>query len=472
MDNQSFDRNLREKAEQHHPPVPSDMWDRIMASRKKKKRALGWWKVAGIIFFLTAGGGYLGYKHLNENQTAEKISEKAAQPAAADDAHKLKDDGENDAIHPADEMNNNEIENPSSAPEAIAKAESVKKISAPVKKSESIAAYLNIPAEENNVNTSTEPKGQGKNQPENADENITPSETREAGINTEITEAEKVAEATPAAAAKEESEKDTEQQAAAEEEKILKPGIKIIPEYSLEMIASPDVSFKYLDTRSGDQSRNYKTMREESEKHDYAYSFNLYFRADLTDHLFVRTGIQYVRIYERFSITITERYIADIIIDTLLKGMILDPFQPPQPYFLLDTIYDYKFHEFQFAADNRYQFVNIPVSIGLKTTLSSFDLYATAGVLFSIAASASGNIIAPDSLYLLTLQNQKDSPYRSKTGISGSVSLGVAYHLGTRISFLFEPSFRMNLKSITKEEYPLKQKYAAAGFGMGIKYDF
>jgi hypothetical protein len=135
-------------------------------------------------------------------------------------------------------------------------------------------------------------------------------------------------------------------------------------------------------------------------------------------------------------------------------------------------VFDSPSGRFQFPRSNRYVMVNIPLLVGFETSLKKFDVYGMAGLSLNVAVSARGNILAPNSDYLLVLENESSTPIKRRAGLSAHASAGMAYRMLPNMSFLVEPGWRIGLGSMTKGEYPLSQRYSAFSLGAGIKLDF
>lgn len=498
QNNEKFDKDIKKALDDHEVPVPEQVWEKIIARKEEKKGAVYFKRYRWMLFLLLLIPIYAGYElflqqegntdenaQLSEEPPGESLNqstngkaiEKINNPGNNSESSREANDkvSNDDSIKASDQANEPSPSKNSPSPKSRDKGNAISVVLASNQDNDELNEDSNesqITGNSSNEQTkgeSTEDSNskevndkialQNINQPADDTTGNKQSENDEINLITDSTTTLK----TDSVAEEKKQEKEEEKPSEKE---------KFIPKYSMEFVGSPDVSFKHLQDNPDNTAGNYKKRREDSEQHDYAYSFNLFFRYDFSKKFFVRSGIQYARVYENLSLQYKERYIAGFLIDTLLKGYIIDPFQPPIPYFLVDTIYDYRYNEYQFAADNRYTYVNIPVIAGANFNFKKFDVYATAGITFNISASAKGNIIAPDSIYLLVIEDQAKTPFKTKTGLSFMTSVGVSYHLSDKIHFLFEPNFRTNLSSITKNEYPLRQKYSAVGFGIGMKYDF
>lgn len=447
MDNmEKFDDQIRQKLADHSEVPPDNVWDKVYADREKRKRRPIILPLLLAAAMITSTGGYFFWKQNHESATSDsgqQISKdtntdrESTQPVAA------------------------------SIPESTEQTSSENNTlfhSKPQQKSN--AAHENVIGENGvagGVTVLPSPNANGTSTL--ATPLIdSPSEHPASLLEFILMEMMSISEI----------EQDAEEQPAVSRNNSLLKFKDYFPkpQFSVELIASPSVSIKQLESQPGFAPGNYSNRREESEKFNYGYNAQVYLHCDISENFFIRTGLDFTRIYELLSVKIRERYIASITIDTLLRGFIIDPFLPPQPYFLFDTIYDYRYRDYQFEANNRYTYLNIPFTAGYRHSFQNFDIYATAGLALNIYSEANGRILAADSIYLLQFERPEENPFVSKTGLSFMSSAGLSYRISPRLSFLFEPSVRMNLGSITKKEYPLQQRYSTIAFGMGFKYEW
>jgi hypothetical protein len=450
MDDKRFDKRLKDLLDGHREDVPDGMWDRVAPAERKRRRAVAWWAYASLLVFLAGGLGYTGYRWSVRptGETTAILPQPATQPPAATPSPEGASATEATAVE---------------QPSPLLSAENVPAATASGSGSGTGSAYADGQTGAQALVTTQLPVREPDRQPQGDVAPTDGSAHSSSWVSLPMLHAllpdggwyaftpwprpETIQLPDP---------EDTQPQPA-----VSPRGL------SIEFLIAPELPFKRL---SGHDA-HYKNIREESELHYSAYSMSLYMHARF-ERFFLRAGIQYSRIYERLSVEITDGYISQVLVDTLLKGFILDPFQSTQPYALVDTTFSYTYNEFQHRDRNRYTFVNVPVAAGYTLASSKFDLYATAGLSLNLAHRAEGLIIAPDSVHLLMLDDKKTTPFRTQAGLSATASMGLAYRLYPKLTFLFEPSYRTHLMSITRDAHPLRQKYGVIGVNVGLRMDF
>ncbi len=460
MDERRFDKRIRELLDHHEEAVPERIWEKVNEEPPRRKRAVAWWMTSLTLALLLAGFFYAGLQRndpgpLTTGTAESTVPDEPTTPTALPQA-----------ISGMPVSNPAEGGQPQSPPEPTRTVMEPAGTAGASDPAPVLATLLQVQQQpdagpgETATSVAAEPsvKEAGPEEaaadPAGTSAGVGPEEQAFSGIAPENEETG------PA------------------EEKGKGPSMPKAPvaarhaPYSIEVIGSGEFPTKFLADAPGITDGTYRLLRKESELHDRAYNFAVYLRTDLTDRFFVRLGVQYECIYEKLSVKLTDDFDSKVLVDTLLKGFVLDPFQPPQPYLLLDTVYDYQYNRFQHQKSNRYVMIHVPLMAGYRVEFEKFEVYASGGLSLNIVTYSKGTILAPDSEYMLVLEDPGSTPFLSRTGFSAHASVGLAYYVSPRVSFLFEPAYRYGLGNMTRSEYPLKQRYSAFSVGLGLKMDF
>lgn len=463
-----FDEKLKNLFDQHSEPAPESVWEKIMEVRKDRKRAgfLSGYRWLLLLLLIPVGSGIYFISQPGENKN-EIIADKEL-PGASN----------NSPVNSHDQINNSEGQ-PVQGNSEINKNEQ--------------AATQNIPVKENPVITKSKTGGimvavntpvseqEGNDENSNATANpdelalaITTDAASDEENNLNEIAAVNATVSSQLAADSLTSEQEEKEESTVKEnvdEKIKIPPPASTNFFSVEVYVLPEYAIRHMSEKPSQNVTDHLNRRMESETRDNAISAGFNLRYEINQHYFVRAGIRYSQINEKFFATRTNIIETIGSIDSTIKGYIIDPFLPPVPYYGIDTTFAYVPYYFVEAAANRYTFIDIPVSAGVQFKFKQLDLYISAGVEFNISSSASGKIISPDTLYLLDLSNPQQTPVKNNASLSVQTSFGCAYHMTKRFDFILEPCYRHQLGTFTKNEYPLNHSYSRLGIIAGVKYN-
>ncbi len=237
---------------------------------------------------------------------------------------------------------------------------------------------------------------------------------------------------------------------------------------SIEVYILPENATKNLNEKPSRQEPDYLNVRKESETIDYAFSAGANLRYQLSSHYFVRVGARYSVINEKLDLkqSTTESHSS---LDSTIRGYIIDPFLPAVPIYKYDSTSSEMTVTTSQAANNRYTFIDVPISAGYQLRFKKFDLYLSAGIEVNFLTHTSGKIAAESNNDLIDLDSG-NAPF-NKTSLSFQSGLGFTYHFSSSLELMVEPNFRKQLTTMTKDDYPLDQKYTRIGIMAGIKYN-
>lgn len=117
---------------------------------------------------------------------------------------------------------------------------------------------------------------------------------------------------------------------------------------------------------------------------------------------------------------------------------------------------------------NRYRMIDLPLIVGYTSnTEKKWNWFAEGGILINLAFLPRGQIVGTDNDSFIDLE--KEDILKSTTGVSLTLGVGVSYQLSNDFSVWVSPRFRHALTSMTKETYQLEQSFTRGGLQIGIR---
>lgn len=491
-----FDEKLKDLLNQHSEQAPDSVWEKIAGERKQRK-AGGWFSKyrLALLLLLTGIGSAIyflvptsEYQVVSENELKDAtLSSKELQGPVPVLSKEIENQPDEKSLQNKTlaEIENGQNEIPGNLTKNAEPGN--KAIKKKNRQKVDVAFALNIPVKKNTPEKGKNAKNKNENlQPltGNSEELLTKSigdevlnqsdnnndNTDQVITNVNDTAVKNEQAVNDSLISEQEEKKDsTQKENTKETDKSLTGSSSY--SFAVEIYISPEFAAKHLSEKSPQEATYYLQGRQESETRDYAFCTGMNVRYSINERYFVRAGIRYSQINEKFYSRRTNVVETISSIDSTLKGYIIDPFLPPVPYYEWDTTYKYIPYYYVLTANNSYSFIDIPVSAGVQFKSKRFDFYFSAGVEFNLKTTSKGLILAPDTLYLLTISIADQSPVKKKSSLSVTTGFGYAYHISEKFDLLFEPNFRHQLGSMTKKEYPLNQKYSRIGIIAGIKYN-
>ena len=146
-----------------------------------------------------------------------------------------------------------------------------------------------------------------------------------------------------------------------------------------------------------------------------------------------------------------------------------NPYAIPQYYTSSHPVYDSVAVEHSTNASDNYQYLEIPMSLGIQKDIRRFSLYAQGGFSYAFLLNASEK--TPAEFYEETgnqpLSWQSQSLSRNKDFWSFTLAAGVLYNANTRLSFGVEPTYRYCISPFYAGDERLGQ--APVSYGMKFR---
>ncbi|MBR9922738.1 MAG: hypothetical protein GYB31_18055 [Bacteroidetes bacterium] len=227
----------------------------------------------------------------------------------------------------------------------------------------------------------------------------------------------------------------------------------------LDVYFSPDVAIRTLSAK-GSIYAPYAELRGQ-ENATFAFTTGLRWNVVSPRGLGIRVGAQYAQIGELFS----------HVDPDAVKESIINNYDDQGNLISSDTSYIYgdKIYEIH----NYYRMLDVPVMIGYEWEFDRVTFTAYGGMIANLWFGKKGRFFAPDMESIVEFTDgQVDAypAYNRNLSAHFGASFGLQYTLSENLYMLFEPHFRYFPQSITREDYPLNQKYFVSGISMGLRY--
>jgi hypothetical protein len=122
--------------------------------------------------------------------------------------------------------------------------------------------------------------------------------------------------------------------------------------------------------------------------------------------------------------------------------------------------------QLEFQSTNQHHFIDIPLIAGYEIGKRKLSLLVETGLSLSIRAASKGNILLLDGSYT-NLKNTAPV-FNRNINITSYTGLSLNYDLNNRTQLKLGGHFKYNPFSITRKDYPIKQKYRSTGIHIGI----
>ncbi len=221
-------------------------------------------------------------------------------------------------------------------------------------------------------------------------------------------------------------------------------------------------------TLSSEESySDYLDLRNQYEMPEYSFDFGAGFGLMTPYGVYGEIGLQYSQIQEKFSFTDPEtvKKTQIITLDTLfMNGQIITN---------SDTSYIDIPGAVTIVTHNKYKFFNFPIMLGYDHALNTnFSLGVKAGAILNFSFRQKGRFVDEDNNPVWFSSNTpgRALAFPDKIGMSFMTGLQATYHFGDLISLYFSPQIKFIPKSITLDDYVIRQTYLNPSLTIGVKY--
>lgn len=210
----------------------------------------------------------------------------------------------------------------------------------------------------------------------------------------------------------------------------------------VDLYLSQDLPIAMLSTTSSNDL--YLEMREETESYSYSYSIGGRFGFTFPNGVGVKSGLHISRVNRTFSYDDLDG------MDTTMSNVVL-------------------------TQQNKYTMVDVPVLFSYETGgAGGFYFQYVAGMLFNMTLNTEGQILGENGSvrsFTRGVENQYRI-YNTDAGASFFASFGLFYVLSDYVDLYAEPYLRYQLSPLTRNDYPIDEKYSTVGIMTGMRYRF
>ncbi len=240
------------------------------------------------------------------------------------------------------------------------------------------------------------------------------------------------------------------------------PKLKNPKQYNL----ATELFFNYGLVNKSLKSNNqaYLNIRDSLETPMDVISAGLNFRIQHKSNFYLKTGLEYQQINERF-----ENY-------TTWDSTVIEPNQIIEIIYNMDgtstnTIGDGLVDESYYSSKkiyNRYRSIELPILIGYSSSEQRLNWFLEGGLALNLWFKPGGETLSESGHSILLKEDQ--SYFKSRTGLSLISAIGLSYQLNDRFNLSAAPNFKYQLSSVSSGINPVDQKYLTVGLRMGIGY--
>ena len=476
MTDHQFDQFFKDRLGNHSSPVPEDMWQRIQEKKKDRPVGLFFWLGAGLILLAFSTAGYFLLQSGKANQKALAASTPSS-PKISVAANKSKDkvlaqDANGNAAASAP------VENTKQPGTVIHSG--INKITKATQQVTHHQTLINTTVALQRLPLSavaTDAK-QDKHQPSVSilQGNISLNHAPVSSANTNFVNAvplnkdssvialpvlTAINTAVPAVTIGSITDSSATAAAAPVKSEVKKD--RKLHGFTAEIYVSPDIAFKQSSTTDL-TGLMLVQQGKQATRQLLSYSFGLRLGVLVSKHFSLKSGLQYSRVNEQFVYT---DYNATRVIPLITERTITSVNGANTIRF--DTTSLLQAGSRKVTTNNHYRSIDIPLLAGYETGNENLNLYVNAGPVINLYSWYSGTTInsslQPESI-------ASSGIYKSNTGLSLYLSLGIRKKINTRWQVFGEPYFRYRLGSITSSSVPFQQRIHTAGIQLGLRYKF
>lgn len=230
--------------------------------------------------------------------------------------------------------------------------------------------------------------------------------------------------------------------------------------WTLDILASPDWSFRRLEPKSRDYAE-YVQNRKATESADFNYSAGLRVSYTHPSGFLGRVGLNYSQINEKFEHRTENEEVITI----------RNIFGPGGDVVGTDTLIETSVR--RIFSNNRFESLDIPVIFGYEKDFKKLSLTVNAGMLFNIMFQSNGDFLSPmDGEPVSFGDGEPDSypAFRDQLGVGVYAGVTLAYHISPKLQLIAEPHLKTYPKTITQDQYMVSQKYLLTGLSLGLRH--
>ena len=227
-----------------------------------------------------------------------------------------------------------------------------------------------------------------------------------------------------------------------------------------DAFGGPAFAFRAMEARTPVDDA-YAHARIDTERPRLSYTAGLRLSIVSDFGLAVRTGLQYTQFNEKFDYRENREE----------KITITNVYGPNGDFIRTDTIVEKSVQHLQ--ANNRYRMLDLPILLGYEWRRNKWTVAFNGGALINVLFSSEGQFLDPeDQRPAAFSSNARDNSYqvyRTNIGLGWYAGIGLHYQLRKDLQLLLEPHLRVNPQSISRNDFPLEQRYLSTGLSIGLR---
>lgn len=452
-----FDKHIKGELKNYQPPVPPDIWDKIMAGKERERPVIFWWQNKGLwvaaVLLILAGGTFFLKSPLSKHSTGTPTSTISSQQG--DDLSSIGN-------------NNTEPISKKVTPQEQVNA----KVNGTETVIDSLSLALNYQANSASANSDKAAVKPTGNMKENADfysgktGKLLPvnSHSTSAGKSVSIsqnwtgdTDATVLLPGNAFTASVIKYSRSTSTFQDIKHPPLPLPCPEIEKNTSgnkkyLEIYAGPDYNTSIIT----DQNTSYAAIRKSTTSMRLGYSAGLRYTKVFSNGMSFRTGINVSQVNETLNYKVGDVVQIQYIISN--SG---------------DTTGTYAVKGSQYSkSQNIYRTADVPLLLGYELGNERIHLNLNAGAIINIHSWQKGFVIDTSNAPV-SISKGSNNRYGFKTNAGVGFMAGAAlyYKLSETWHLFTEPYVRYNLNQANKTDITLKQKFNTAGLHFGLRKD-
>lgn len=230
--------------------------------------------------------------------------------------------------------------------------------------------------------------------------------------------------------------------------------------FEAEWLAGPTLGRQILAKRL-DEAQGHLEDRRSTETARPGFGGGFRFSVVSPRGVALRTGVQYTELRNRFEFALPGES----------TTIITERYDPAGNVIGIDT--SFSTEKLMYSTTNRLRMVELPLLAGYEFQWNQLRVALTAGAHVNLWFDAQGQLLSPTSGNATDFGQVGDSNvfpiYTRQAGVGLYAGAALLYHLGGRYSLLCEPFIKSYPRSLTRNEYVLRENYWLAGLQIGLR---
>ena len=219
--------------------------------------------------------------------------------------------------------------------------------------------------------------------------------------------------------------------------------------FYLELEGMAGMPVKYLNSKS--EATKLYQLRKETEKPWFSWGAGMHAGLVFKDKFSIGTGVDFVQIKEKFDYSKSE--VVDLIYHVNPNtGEVTGPY----------VVKGFR----RSSGEITHNLIDIPLNLGFQTSSDKWNLGVQAGPVFNINLTSKGKIMF-DTDSISRIQNEEIYVDRLRFGLQGS--LMVSRKIGSNFSIYARPSFKYYMNNWNNENYPIDTRFHLLSLNIGLR---